>query len=193
MTLALILASTSPFRRELLMRLQVDFRQDSPETDETSRANESAEQLCQRLAIAKAHALSEKYPQHLIIGSDQVATFHGKIIGKPITHVNAVQQLTDFSGHTVEFYTGLCLLNTVTGVFQHHVECFKVHFRVLSTEQIERYLHVEQPYQCAGSFKSEGLGICLFDRLEGNDPTSLIGLPLMTLVSMLQNEGICIP
>ena len=141
----------------------------------------------------KAHALTEKYSQHLIIGSDQVATFNGKIIGKPITHVNAVQQLTDFSGHTVAFYTGLCLLNTVTGVFQHHVECFKVHFRVLSTEQIERYLQAEQPYQCAGSFKSEGLGICLFERLEGNDPTSLIGLPLITLVSMLKNEGIYIP
>ena len=126
--------------------------------------------MCQRLAIAKAHALTEKYSQHLIIGSDQVATFNGKIIGKPITHVNAVQQLTDFSGHTVAFYTGLCLLNTVTGVFQHHVECFKVDFRVLSTEQIERYLQAEQPYQCAGSFKSEGLGICLFERLEGNDP-----------------------
>jgi septum formation protein len=193
MTLALVLASTSPFRRELLMRLKVDFTQDSPETDETPKANESAEHLCQRLAIAKAHAISQKYTAHLIIGSDQVATFAGDVVGKPLTHHNAVQQLTRFSGHHVDFYTGLCLLNSQTKAFQYHVEHFRVYFRALTNAQIERYLLAEQPYQCAGSFKSEGLGVCLFERLEGNDPTSLIGLPLIKLVSMLEQEGVCIP
>lgn len=189
----LVLASTSPFRRELLLRLKVDFIQDSPKTDETPAAGESAPQLCQRLAIAKAQALAGQYPEHLIIGSDQAAMFNGEIIGKPHTHTNAVQQLTRFSGQIVAFYTGLCLLNSKTGALHQHRECFNVHFRHLTAGQIERYLQAEQPYNCAGSFKSEGLGICLFQRLEGDDPTSLIGLPLIALVTMLQQEGLLIP
>ena len=193
MTLPLVLASTSPFRRELLTRLQIDFIQDSPEVDETPLVNENTTQLCQRLAIAKAQALSKKHPHHLIIGSDQAATFNGEIIGKPMTHANATQQLQRFSGQKLAFHTGLCLLNSETGLFQHHVEAFNVYFRTLTTEQIERYLQAEQPYQCAGSFKSEGLGISLFERLEGNDPTSLIGLPLIRLVTMLQQEGVMVP
>lgn len=193
MTLPLVLASTSPFRRELLTRLQIDFIQDSPEVDETPLDNENTVQLCQRLAIAKALALSKKHPQHLIIGSDQAATFNSEIIGKPITHANATQQLQNFSGQKLVFHTGLCLLNSETGLFQHHVETFNVYFRTLTPAQIERYLQAEQPYQCAGSFKSEGLGICLFERLEGNDPTSLIGLPLIRLVTMLQQEGVLAP
>ena len=193
MTLPLVLASTSPFRRELLTRLNTDFIQDSPEVDETPLDNENTVQLCHRLAIAKAQALSNKYPQHLIIGSDQAATFNEEIIGKPITHANATQQLQHFSGQKVVFHTGLCLLNSQTGLFQHHVEVFKVYFRRLTASQIERYLHAEQPFHCAGSFKSEGLGISLFERLEGNDPTSLIGLPLIRLVTMLQQEGVLIP
>lgn len=191
--LPLVLASTSPFRRELLLRLQVDFTQDSPQTDETPLAGENCEQLCLRLAVAKAYSLTEKYPTHLIIGSDQVATFQGEMIGKPITHANAVQQLSRFSGQQVDFYTAICLLNSQTGLFQTHTEKFSVYFRELTAAQIERYLIAEQPYQCAGSFKSEGLGICLFERLEGDDPTSLIGLPLIRLVTMLQNEGIFVP
>jgi septum formation protein len=193
MTLPLVLASTSPFRRELLTRLHIDFIQDSPEVNETPLDNEDTVQLCQRLAIAKARALSEKYPQHLIIGSDQAATFNGEIIGKPLTHANATQQLQNFSGQKLDFHTGLCLLNSQTGLFQHHIEVFNVYFRKLTATQIERYLQAEQPYQCAGSFKSEGLGICLFERLEGNDPTSLIGLPLIRLVTMLQQEGVLMP
>ncbi len=191
--LPLVLASTSPFRRDLLLRLQLEFKQDSPQTAETPLEGENSEQLCHRLAIAKAHALAEKYPAHLIIGSDQVATFKGENIGKPITHANAVQQLMSFSGQQVDFYTGICLLNSQTGLFQAHTEKFSVYFRQLASTQIERYLIAEQPYQCAGSFKSEGLGICLFERLEGNDPSSLIGLPLIRLVSMLQQEGVLIP
>jgi septum formation protein len=193
MTLPLVLASTSPFRRELLMRLGVDFVQDSPKTDETHHPGESAQQLCHRLAIAKAQALSQQYPHHLIIGSDQVATCAGEIIGKPLIHANAVQQLTRFSGQIVDFYTGLCLFNSHTKQQQVQVCQFRVHFRLLTSERIERYLLAEQPYQCAGSFKSEGLGISLFQRLEGDDPTSLIGLPLIELVTMLEREGVLIP
>ncbi len=193
MLLPLVLASSSHFRAQLLARLQVPFVQDSPETDETPLLNENAPQLAQRLAYAKAHDLAHKYPQHLIIGSDQVASFAGQLIGKPMTHDKAVQQLQAFSGQKVDFYTGLCLLNTQTGHFQQCVELFSVYFRKLSHEQIERYLHAEQPYFCAGSFKSEGLGICLFEKMQGDDPTSLIGLPLIRLVTFLQNEGVSVP
>lgn len=193
MLLPLVLASSSHFRAQLLARLQVPFVQDSPETDETPLLNENAPQLAQRLAYAKAHDLVHKYPQHLIIGSDQVASFAGQLIGKPMTHDKAVQQLQAFSGQKVDFYTGLCLLNSQTGHFQQCVELFSVYFRKLSHEQIERYLYAEQPYFCAGSFKSEGLGICLFEKMQGDDPTSLIGLPLIRLVTFLQNEGVSVP
>lgn len=185
----LVLASTSSYRRELLHRLALDFVQDSPACDETAHAGETPAQLCQRLAIAKALALAGKYPQHLIIGSDQTADFKGRIIGKPHTHTNAVQQLSRFSGQHVDFYTGLCVLNSQTGQEYVLAEAFRVHFRQLAPELIEWYLQTEQPYDCAGSFKSEGLGVCLFERLEGADPTSLIGLPLIRLVSILMQEG----
>lgn len=193
MSLPLVLASTSSFRRDLLTRLQITFTQDSPQSDETPLTNENAPQLAQRLAITKAQALADKYPQHLIIGSDQVASFADQLIGKPLTHDNAVQQLSLFSGQCVAFYTGLCVFNSKTGQTQSAVELFSVYFRTLNAKQIERYLRAEEPYFCAGSFKSEGLGICLFDKLEGNDPSSLIGLPLIQLVTMLNNEGIQVP
>ena len=193
MSLPLVLASTSSFRRDLLAKLQITFIQDSPQTDETPLTNETAPQLAQRLAIAKAQALIHKYPQHLIIGSDQVATFAGQLIGKPLTHDNAIQQLVLFSGQCVDFYTGLCVFNSQTKNTQHIVEKLSVYFSNLSHAQIERYLRAEEPYVCAGSFKSEGLGICLFEKLEGNDSSSLIGLPLIQLVTMLNNEGIQIP
>jgi septum formation protein len=193
MSLPLVLASTSSFRRDLLTRLQITFIQDSPQTDETPLVNETAPQLAHRLSIAKAQALADKYPQHLIIGSDQVAMFADQLIGKPLTHDNAVQQLRLFSGQCVYFYTGLCVFNSQTKKMQSCVELFSVYFRTLSSEQIERYLRAEEPYFCAGSFKSEGLGICLFDKLEGNDPSSLIGLPLIQLVTMLNNQGLTIP
>lgn len=193
MSLPLVLASTSAFRRELLSKLQLKFIQDNPNCDETPFSNETAPQLAGRLAIAKAQALAHQYPQHLIIGSDQVASFAGQLIGKPLTHDKAVQQLRAFSGQCVTFYTGLALFNSQNQHLQHCVEPFTVYFRVLSATQIERYLQAERPYFCAGSFKSEGLGICLFEKLEGNDPNSLIGLPLIQLVTMLQREGISVP
>lgn len=193
MSLPLVLASTSAFRRELLSKLRLKFIQDNPNCDETPFSNESAPQLAARLAIAKAQALAAQYPQHLIIGSDQVASFAGQLIGKPLTHDNAVQQLRAFSGQSVTFYTGLALFNSQHQHLQHCVEPFTVYFRVLSVTQIERYLQAERPYFCAGSFKSEGLGICLFEKFEGNDPNSLIGLPLIQLVTMLQREGISVP
>ncbi|MFO1391614.1 MAG: nucleoside triphosphate pyrophosphatase [Agitococcus sp.] len=193
MPLPLVLASTSAFRSELLNKLQLKFIQDNPNCDETPFNNETAPQLAVRLAIAKAQALAHQYPHHLIIGSDQVATFAGQLIGKPLTHDKAVQQLSSFSGQAIDFYTGLCLFNSFTGHIQSIVECFRVYFRVLDAAQIERYLQAEQPYFCAGSFKSEGLGICLFKKLEGNDPNSLIGLPLIQLVTMLHNEGVNVP
>ncbi|WP_421862939.1 Maf family protein [Motiliproteus sp.] len=189
----LVLASTSVFRRQLLEKLQLPFVCDAPDTDETAFENETAEALVQRLAQAKARAVADNHGDALIIGSDQVATLDGQIIGKPLTHQNAVQQLRNSSGRSLTFFTGLCLYNSSTGEQQTICEPFKVHFRKLCDEQIERYLTTEKPYQCAGSFKSEGYGISLFEKLEGDDPNSLIGLPLIRLVAMLQRQGIAVP
>jgi septum formation protein len=187
---SLILASTSPFRRELLERLHIPFETASPETDETRQPNESAEALVKRLAEAKASAVAENHPNSLIIGSDQVAVLDDEILGKPGNHENAVKQLQAARGKEVIFYTGLCLLNSASNNKQVDVVKFSVTFRNLTDEQIEAYLRKEQPYNCAGSFKSEGLGIALFQRLEGDDPNALIGLPLIRLIDMLQQEGV---
>lgn len=186
----LVLGSTSPFRRELLTRLGVKFTTASPHIDETAEPGENPESLVRRLAKQKALAVSTDYPQALIIGSDQVAMLDNHILGKPGSHTRAVEQLAMASGKKVTFYTGLCLLNSVTGNCQLHCEPFHVYFRPLDADTIENYLRREQPYNCAGSFKSEGLGIILFEKLEGDDPNTLIGLPLIRLVSMLMNEGI---
>lgn len=186
----LILASSSPFRRELLSRLGMEFLSLSPDVDESRLPGESAEALVQRLALDKARAAAESHPDALIIGSDQVATIDGQILGKPGDHERAVEQLAQASGKRVSFLTGLCLLNSATGDSQVACEPFYVDFRELSSSQIDSYLRREQPYNCAGSFKSEGLGITLFQRLQGEDPASLIGLPLIRLVDMLLNEGI---
>ena len=185
----IILASSSPFRKKLLHRLGLPFSVIAPQTDETPLSGESAEQLVARLAGVKAHVIALQHPHALIIGSDQVAVLEGEIIGKPGNHHTAVQQLTKASGKRMEFLTGLCLLNSATHRMQVDVIPFSVVLRVLSAAQIERYLHYEQPYNCAGSFKSEGLGIALFDKLEGDDPTALIGLPLISLVRMLEQEN----
>jgi MAF protein len=187
---SLVLASTSPFRRELLERLHIPFETTSPKTDETRQANESAEDLVKRLAEAKASAVAEDHPNSLIIGSDQVAVLGEDILGKPGNHENAIKQLKAASGKQVNFYTGLCLLNSANHNSQVEVVTFSVTFRELTDEQIEAYLRKEQPYNCAGSFKSEGLGIALFQRLEGDDPNALIGLPLIRLIDMLQREGV---
>lgn len=185
----LVLGSTSPFRRQLLEKLGLPFDTASPETDETPLDNESPEQLVARLAEAKARAVASQYPEGLIIGSDQVAVNAGAILGKPHTHEVAMQQLHNASGKHVRFLTGLCLYNAAKDVAQVEVVPFDVVFRQLSGEMIDNYLKAEQPYNCAGSFKSEAMGIALFERLEGEDPNTLIGLPLIRLVRMLENEG----
>lgn len=186
----LILGSSSPFRAELLAKLNRPFISASPDIDESALANETAEQLVQRLSEQKALKIAENNPDSLIIGSDQVAILDGEILGKPGSHANAVQQLTAASGKTVLFLTGLALLNSKTGNMQSSVEPFEVSFKELTADQIEHYLNIEQPYQCAGSFKSEGFGISLFSKLQGDDPNTLIGLPLIKLISLLDAEGI---
>ncbi|MGB0867815.1 MAG: Maf family protein [Granulosicoccaceae bacterium] len=189
----ILLASSSPYRAELLSRLGINFKMATPHCDEKPLPDESAERLVYRLAQSKARSLESRYGTSLIIGSDQVAEVDGDILGKPGNIENAVKQLTQLSGKRVTFYTGLSLLNAKTGHEQIAVENFDVVFRPLSHLQIERYVWKEKPLDCAGSFKSEGLGITLFERFDGRDPTTLIGLPLMRLVSLLQNEGISIP
>lgn len=189
----LVLASSSPYRRELLQRLQLPFTCCSPNIDERPLADETPEVLVQRLAVAKARALRAQFLQHLIIGSDQVAVLDGQILGKPGTAAAAIAQLTAASGRSVTFHTGLCLLDSASGTIQVDCVPFTVHFRSLSPAQISRYIEREQPLDCAGSFKSEGLGISLFRATEGEDATSLIGLPLIRLCNMLSQAGIAIP
>ncbi|EIW9478154.1 MULTISPECIES: Maf family protein [Klebsiella] len=185
----LLLASTSPWRRMLLEKLSLPFECAAPEVNETPLPGESARQLVTRLAQAKAQALASRFPQHLIIGSDQVCVLDGDITGKPHTEENAYRQLRKASGTIVTFYTGLALYNSANGHLQTECEPFDVHFRHLSDQEIEAYIRKENPLQCAGSFKSEGLGITLFERLEGRDPNSLVGLPLIALCQMLRREG----
>lgn len=189
----LLLASSSPYRRELLSRLQLAFETDAPHIDETAHPAETPSQLVRRLAHEKALALAGTHLDHLIIGSDQVAVLGQQILGKPHTHQRATQQLRACSGNSVSFLTGLALLDSRDGTVQ--VDCihFTVHFRDLTEQQIDRYLKTEQPYDCAGSFKAEGLGVSLFRATEGSDATSLIGLPLIRLVSMLNEAGVEIP
>ena len=185
----LILASSSPYRRELLNRLSVPFTCESPDIDENPRPGESPQDLVLRLSIAKAQAIATQHANALVIGSDQVAVHDGSIVGKPRDHEHAVQQLRQASGKAITLYTGLALINADSGAVQSEVVPFTVRFRNLSTEQIETYLRKEQPYNCAGSVKSEGLGIALLERFEGDDPNTLIGLPLIRLVRMLEREG----
>jgi septum formation protein len=186
----LVLASTSPYRKLLLERLGLPFETASPDVDETALTNETPEALVARLAEAKARAIASHYPNALIIGSDQVAVLDGAILGKPGDHATATQQLRNASGRQINFLTGLCLLNTDTQQAQVKVVPFSVTFRNLKESQIQHYLNVEKPYDCAGSFKSEGFGIGLFECLEGQDPNALIGLPLIELITMLLAEGV---
>lgn len=189
----LLLASSSPYRRELLSRLRLPFDCRAPHIDETANPGESPEQLVRRLSREKAQALAETHPDHLIIGSDQVAVLDDRIIGKPHTFERAREQLLSCSGRRLDFLTGLALLDSRSGVEQLDCLSFSVHFRELSEAQIARYLSAEKPFDCAGSFKAEGLGISLFRATEGEDATSLIGLPLIRLVDMLNSAGIEIP
>ncbi|WP_419962827.1 Maf family protein [Pantoea vagans] len=190
MTPSILLASTSPFRQALLRKLGLPFITAAPEVDESPQPGENAEALVIRLAVAKAQALAGTYPRHWIIGSDQVCVLDGAIAGKPHTAENALAQLRAASGKAITFYTGLALFHPASGRLLQCCEPFVVHFRTLTDAEIAGYVDKEQPLQCAGSFKSEGLGICLFDRLEGRDPNTLVGLPLIALNGMLQQAGI---
>ncbi len=192
MSQKLILASTSPYRRELLNRLGLAFDVENPQTDETPLPGETPEPLSLRLSEAKARAVANLYPDALIIGSDQVATVDGKIFGKPGNHQNAVEQLRELSGKTVNFFTGLCLLNAQTGKADVRGIPTLVTFRQLTDSEIENYLRREPAYNCAGSAKSEGLGIALLSSMRGEDPNALVGLPLIALCDMLRRQGMAV-
>ncbi len=188
----LILASSSPFRKMLLEKLGLVFDCHSPDIDESPLTNETPQALVQRLATQKAQAVAEDYPDALIIGSDQVAVLDGQIIGKPRDHQHAIEQLQTASGRKVDLYTGLTLLNANTGNKQECVEPYRVAFRELTLRQIENYLEKDQPYNCSGSLKSESLGIALLKSLSGDDPNTLIGLPLIKLIDMLNTEQVAV-
>lgn len=186
----LVLASTSPYRRELLTRLGLPFHTASPATDETPLPGEAPAATALRLSEAKARAVANDFPGALIIGSDQVACLGEMTFGKPGTHENAVRQLQAMRGRTIIFHTGLCLYDTRNGRAEVRDVQTHVSFRDLSDAEIERYLRKEQPYNCAGSAKSEGLGITLLSSMQGDDPNALIGLPLIALCEMLRSAGV---
>jgi len=185
----LILGSSSPFRKMLLERLMLPFETANPNIDESANAGETPIELVERLAIEKAQAVAKNHSNSLIIGSDQVALHGNDVVGKPHTHQRAVEQLRSASGKKITLYTGLALINSDSGNIQSEVIPFTVHFKKLSDQVIESYLRKEEPYNCAGSVKSEGLGIALMDRFDGDDPNALIGLPLIRLVAMLEKEN----
>jgi septum formation protein len=190
---SIVLASTSPYRRTLLERLQIPFATAAPNVDETPLKGETPEALCARLAAAKAQAVQPDWPDALIIGSDQVAVVGSALLNKPGDHATAVDQLMRMRGNAVNFFTALCVLNSRTTRRQTVIVPVTVHMRELSDVEIERYLRAERPYDCAGSARIEGLGISLVARLECDDPTALIGLPLIELCAMLRNEGVNLP
>lgn len=190
MSASIVLASTSPFRRELLKKVVQNFAVAAPLVDETPQPQETPEALVERLAIAKAKALAANYPAHVLIGSDQVAVVDGDILGKPGTSENAVKQLQMMRGKTVTFLTGLAVYDSAQQRLQSSVEPFHVTFRDITDAEITAYVQREQPLNCAGSFKSEALGISLFSRLHGDDPNALVGLPLIRLLAMLREWGI---
>ncbi|WP_447528987.1 Maf family protein [Vreelandella sp. TE19] len=185
----LVLASSSRFRKALLDRLALPYQCLSPDIDETPHADEAPEALVRRLALGKASAVAQHFPHHLIIGSDQIALFDGEILGKPHTAERACANLARFSGNKVTFLTGLALLDTRTGQSEVHVEPFEVLFRTLDEAEIARYVALEQPLDSAGSFRMEGLGVTLFESLNGRDPNALIGLPLIALCGLLRQAG----
>ena len=189
----LVLASTSPFRRELLARLQIPFEIAAPDADETALRDETPAATAERLAVAKARAVAAAFPDALVIGSDQVAYCGEQTYGKPGTRNNAIAQLRSMRGKAVIFHTGLCLLNVATGHCQVRGVPTEVRFRQFGDIEIERYLDREDALNCAGSAKSEGLGIALLETLRGDDPTALVGLPLIALCEMLRAEGVSLP
>ncbi|CAN7212130.1 Maf family nucleotide pyrophosphatase [Acidovorax sp. LjRoot118] len=188
-----VLGSTSRYRRELLSRLNLPFEVASPDVDETPSAGEAPRDLALRLALAKARAVAHLYPEAVVIGSDQVADLAGQPLGKPGTHERAVQQLRQMRGQTVIFQTAVATVCQASGFEQVDIAPVEVRFRDLSDDEIERYLRAEQPYDCAGSAKSEGLGIALLDAIHSDDPTALIGLPLIRTCRMLRAAGVVLP
>lgn len=189
----LILASTSPYRRDLLRKLGLPFESTSPEIDESGHVNETAHDLAARLAQEKSVVIANRLAEGLVIGSDQVATIDGFLIGKPGSRAKAIAQLLQASGRTLEFHTAVCVTQAETGISKTLIDLCRVTFRPLSEQQIERYVDAEKPYDCAGSFKSEGFGITLLERIEGHDPNALIGLPLISLITLLESFGVQIP
>jgi len=188
----LILGSTSRYRRELLERLKIAFKVAAPEVDETPLPQESPRVLAERLALAKAKAVASQFPQAVVIGSDQVADLHGQSLGKPGTHDKAVAQLRLMRGQTVVFQTAVAVVCQESGFEQHSLAAVRVKFRNLTDDEIENYLQLEKPYDCAGSAKSEGLGIALLDSIDSDDPSALIGLPLIRTCQMLRAAGIAL-
>ncbi len=187
--ITLVLASSSKPRKGLMNRLQIPYVSISPDIDEAAFHNESTQDLVLRLAREKAQAVASQYPEALIIGCDQTAECEGVQLNKPHHFDVAVEQLKSISGKKVQFISGLCLLNTQTLSMQQHIEITDTYFKTLTQAQIEYYVHTEQPYECCGSIKSEGLGIALVEKIVSEDPTSLIGMPMIALIKMLQNEG----
>lgn len=185
-----MLGSTSRYRRELLSRLNLPFEVASPEVDETPRAGEAPAELARRLALAKARAVAERFPEAVVIGSDQVADLAGEPLGKPGNHANATAQLRRMSGHSVVFQTAVAVVCAATGFEQLDLAPVRVRFRALSDAEIESYLQLEQPYDCAGSAKSEGLGIALLEAIDNDDPTALVGLPLIRTCRMIRAAGV---
>jgi MAF protein len=188
----IVLASSSPYRRELLAKLRLPFVSAAPAIDETQMAGESADALAVRLAYEKAWALADDFPDHLIIGSDQVVQCGTACFGKPGTRERARQQLAQASGNIVSFFSAVCVLDTRVGLARTSLDETRVHFRALSTAQIERYIELDRPMDCAGAFKSESLGIALVRRIEGDDPNALIGLPLVSLTELLEQFGVSV-
>ncbi len=189
----LVLGSTSRYRRELLERLRLPFDVIAPQVDETPRPGEAAADLALRLALAKARDVAQRQPRALVIGSDQVADLNGEPLGKPGSHERAAAQLRRMSGQTVVFQTALALVCLESGFEQSELATVRVQVRTLGEAEIERYLRAEQPYDCAGSAKSEGLGIALLERIDSDDPTALIGLPLIRVCRLLRAAGLEIP
>lgn len=189
----LILASTSAYRRELLQRLRLPFSVVSPEVDETARAGEAGGDLARRLAEAKARAVAARNPGALVLGSDQVAQLGATTLGKPGTREGAIAQLQACSGNTVEFATALCLFDPRRGTTQGHLDLTRVRFRALGDDEIRRYVDSDSPLDCAGGFRCEALGVALFDAVETEDPTALIGLPLIATARVLRQAGLDIP
>ena len=193
LSVRLILASSSKYRKILLSRLGIPFESLSPEIDESIRENEAPLDLVRRLADEKAMTISSEYPQAIVIGSDQVAVFKNRVLGKPGSHREAQKQLSGFSGQVVEFLTSVTVRCLADDFNEQYVDTTRVNFRHLQPAEIERYLAVEKPYDCAGAFKSESLGIVLFDSISSDDPTSLIGLPLIRTAAMLRRAGLLLP